>query len=29
MISFKDLKDYRNDRKEVKKLLAPDNRNFW
>lgn len=29
MLGFEKLSNYRRDRKEVKKLLSEENRNFW
>ena len=29
MKGIKDLRDYREERKNVKEILSPDNRNFW
>jgi hypothetical protein len=29
MIRFRDIQEYRDDRKEVKKLLSDENRHFW
>ncbi len=29
MISFQDFREYRQDRKEVKRLLSEENRSFW
>lgn len=29
MISYKDFKENREERKLIKELLSPDNRSFW